>query len=46
MIRTAAMAWLGLTVAAPLLVVLVTAFAVPDDGVPPFTAAMAERSAQ
>lgn len=36
MIRAGTMVWLGLLVAAPLLVVLLIAFAVPDDGLPPF----------
>ena len=36
MIRAAAAAWLALLVAAPLLVVLAIAFAVPDAGLPPF----------
>jgi putrescine transport system permease protein len=36
MIRLAASAWLGVLVVAPLLVVLVIAFAVPDQGLPPF----------
>lgn len=37
MIRIAALGWLALLVAAPLLVVLVIAFAVPAEGLPPFT---------
>ena len=36
MIRAAASAWLGLLVVAPLVVVGVIAFAVPDQGLPPF----------
>ncbi len=36
MIRTGAAGWLALLVAAPLLVVLLVAFAVPHDGLPPF----------
>jgi putrescine transport system permease protein len=36
MIRAAASAWLGLLVVAPLLVVGAIAFAVPDQGLPPF----------
>lgn len=36
MIRAAATAWLASVVAAPLLVVLAIAFAVPDAGLPPF----------
>ena len=36
MIRAAASAWLGLLVAVPLLVMGVIAFAVPDQGLPPF----------
>ena len=36
MIRTAAALWLALLVAAPLLVVLGMAFAIPDPGLPPF----------
>ena len=36
MIRAGAVAWLALLVAAPLLLVLVIAFAVPDEGLPPF----------
>ena len=42
MIRAASAAWLGLLVAAPLLVVLVIAFAVPSEGLPPFRLAFGE----